>query len=88
MSPDPGRDIMDSGYDMRPLRVVVVGGGVAALEVCLALEAIAADRVELLIVAPEPAFEFKPAAVGEPFGVVNRAPLRPRGGGRRHRGGR
>lgn len=60
---------MGSGYDMRPLRVVVVGGGVAALEVCLALEAIAADRVELLIVAPEPAFEFKPAAVGEPFGV-------------------
>ena len=60
---------MDIGYAMRPLRVVVVGGGVAALEVCLGLEALAGDRVELVIVAPEPTFEFKPAAVGEPFGV-------------------
>ncbi|HEY2788424.1 MAG TPA: FAD-dependent oxidoreductase [Gaiellales bacterium] len=54
---------------MRPLKVVVVGGGVAALEVCLGLQALAGDRVELVMVAPEPAFEFKPAAVGEPFGV-------------------
>jgi sulfide:quinone oxidoreductase len=60
---------MESGDDMRPLRVVVVGGGVAAIEVCLALKALAPGRVELLIVAPEPDFEFKPAAVGEPFGV-------------------
>jgi sulfide:quinone oxidoreductase len=60
---------MDTGYDMRPLRVVVVGGGVAAVEVCLALEAMAAGRVELTIVAPEADFELKPAAVGEPFGV-------------------
>ena len=28
---------MGTGYVMRPLRVVVVGGGVAALEVCLGL---------------------------------------------------
>jgi sulfide:quinone oxidoreductase len=60
---------MGSRDDMRPLRVVVAGGGVAAIEVCLALEALAGDRVDLLIVAPEPAFEYKPAAVGEPFGV-------------------
>jgi sulfide:quinone oxidoreductase len=60
---------MGTGYVMRPLRVVVVGGGVAALEVCLGLQTLAGDRVELVIVAPEPAFEFKPAAVGEPFGV-------------------
>jgi sulfide:quinone oxidoreductase len=60
---------MGTGYVMRPLKVVVVGGGVAALEVCLGLQTLAGDRVELVIVAPEPAFEFKPAAVGEPFGV-------------------
>jgi sulfide:quinone oxidoreductase len=60
---------MGSGHEMRPLRVVVAGGGVAAIEVCLALEALAPGRVELLIIAPERVFEFKPAAVGEPFGV-------------------
>ena len=61
---------MDTGYDMRPLQVVVVGGGVAAVEVCLALRAMAAGRVDLTIVAPEPEFELKPAATGEPFGVA------------------
>jgi len=60
---------MEPGYEMRPLRVVVVGAGVAAVEVCLGLRDLAGDRVELVIVAPEPTFEFKPAAVGEPFGV-------------------
>jgi sulfide:quinone oxidoreductase len=61
---------MDTGYEMRPLRVVVVGGGVAAVEVSLALHATAGGRVDLTIVAPEPEFELKPAAVGEPFGVA------------------
>jgi sulfide:quinone oxidoreductase len=55
---------------MRPLRVVVAGGGVAAIEVCLALDALAHGRVELLMIAPETVFEFKPAAVGESFGVA------------------
>jgi sulfide:quinone oxidoreductase len=60
-------------YDLRPLRVVVAGGGVAAVETCLALRELAGERVDLVIVAPEPVFELRPAAVGEPFGVA-RAP--------------
>jgi sulfide:quinone oxidoreductase len=61
---------MEASYELRPLRVVVVGAGVAAIEVCLGLRALAGDRVELVLVAPEPEFELKPAAVGEPFGVA------------------
>jgi sulfide:quinone oxidoreductase len=61
---------MNSEYELRPLRVVVVGGGVAAVETCLALRALAGERVEIAIVAPEPVLELKPAAVGEPFGVA------------------
>jgi sulfide:quinone oxidoreductase len=61
---------MSAGDDMRPLRVVIVGGGVAAVETCLALRALAPGRVEVVIVAPGPVLELKPAAVGEPFGVA------------------
>jgi sulfide:quinone oxidoreductase len=62
---------MSEPYELRPLRVVVVGGGVAAVETCLALRALAGERVELVIVAPGPELELKPAAVGEPFGVAH-----------------
>src|SRR5581483_1664568 len=61
---------MSTADEMRPLRVVIVGGGVAAIETSLALRALAPGRVELTIVAPTPVFELKPAAVGEPFGVA------------------
>lgn len=61
---------MSAPYELRPLRVVVVGGGVAAVETCLGLRALAGERVELVIVAPGPVLELKPAAVGEPFGVA------------------
>jgi sulfide:quinone oxidoreductase len=55
---------------MRPLRVVVVGAGVAAIETCLALRALADARVTLTLVAPGRWYESKPAAVGEPFGAA------------------
>jgi sulfide:quinone oxidoreductase len=64
---------MSSPYELRPLRVVVAGGGVAAVETCLALRALAKERVELVMVAPAAVLELPPAAVGEPFGVA-RAP--------------
>jgi sulfide:quinone oxidoreductase len=54
---------------MRPLRVVVVGAGVAAIETCLALRALAGSLVDIAMVAPDDELEFKPASVGEPFGV-------------------
>jgi sulfide:quinone oxidoreductase len=59
------------------LRVVVAGGGVAALEAILALHTLAEDRVTLELVAPEPDFTYRPLAVAEPFRVadIRRFPL-------------
>lgn len=60
-----------------PMRVVVVGGGVAALEAALALHDLAGDRVALTLVAPNDAFVYRPLTVGEPFGFAraSRYPL-------------
>lgn len=51
-------------------RVVIAGGGVAALEAALALDALAEGRLNVELVAPEPRFWYRPAAVGEPFGLA------------------
>jgi len=58
-------------------RVLVVGGGVAALETVLAVQALAGDRVGLEMLAPDRHFTYRPVAVAEPFsaGVVERFPL-------------
>jgi sulfide:quinone oxidoreductase len=48
-------------------RVVIAGGGVAALEAALALKALAEDRVSVEMLAPEPQFWYRPLAVAEPF---------------------
>jgi sulfide:quinone oxidoreductase len=50
-------------------RVLIAGGGVAALEAALALQARASDHVEVELLAPEPRFWYRPVAVAEPFGV-------------------
>jgi sulfide:quinone oxidoreductase len=50
-------------------RVLIAGGGVAALEATLALRALAADRVRIEVVAPEESFVYRPLAVAEPFGA-------------------
>ncbi|MBD0290620.1 MAG: FAD-dependent oxidoreductase [Thermoleophilia bacterium] len=50
-----------------PFRVVVAGGGVAALEATLALRALAAELVDVEVVAPEHHFWYRPLAVAEPF---------------------
>jgi sulfide:quinone oxidoreductase len=49
-------------------KVLIVGGGVAAIEAALALRAQAYDRVEVQMLAPEPHFTYRPLSVGEPFG--------------------
>lgn len=61
----------------RPTRVLVAGGGVAALETVLALQSLAADRVEIELLAPGRHFTYRPLAVAEPFraGSVQRVPL-------------
>jgi sulfide:quinone oxidoreductase len=61
-----------------PAGVLVVGGGVAALESLMALSDLAGDRVRVTLVAPEPDFVYRPMAVTEPFGFgeARRYPLR------------
>ncbi len=58
-------------------RVLIAGGGVAALEAALALRALAEDRVSVDMLAPEPHFWYRPLAVAEPFdlGEVRRFEL-------------
>jgi sulfide:quinone oxidoreductase len=65
MSPDPNRS---------PLRVVIAGGGVAALEAALALRELAGDRVTTTLLAPERELAYRPMSVREPFslGAANR----------------
>jgi sulfide:quinone oxidoreductase len=52
-----------------PLRVTIVGGGVAALETLIALRALAEDRVALELITPSAEWTYRPLAVGEPFGT-------------------
>jgi sulfide:quinone oxidoreductase len=58
-------------------RVLIAGGGVAALEAALALEHLAGQALDLHLIAPEREFVYRPLAVGEPFGwsVVSRRPI-------------
>jgi sulfide:quinone oxidoreductase len=51
------------------LRVLIAGGGVAALEAALALRHLADARVDIELLAPEPHFWYRPLAVVEPFGI-------------------
>lgn len=50
-------------------RVLVVGGGVAALEAVLALRASAGMRVEVELIAPHAELRYPPLEVVEPFGL-------------------
>jgi sulfide:quinone oxidoreductase len=47
--------------------VLIVGAGVAGLEALLALRALAGDRIEITILAPEAKFVNRPMSVDEPF---------------------
>jgi sulfide:quinone oxidoreductase len=51
----------------QPCRVLIAGGGVAALEAALALHDLAGDRVSTTLLAPEPEFVYRPMRVREPF---------------------
>lgn len=50
-------------------RVLIAGGGVAALEAALTLRELAPELVEVQLVAPEPRFWYRPLSVAEPFGL-------------------
>jgi sulfide:quinone oxidoreductase len=51
------------------LRVLIAGGGVAALETALALRELAPERVQVTIVAPNEEFVYRPMTVREPFSL-------------------
>ena len=52
-------------------RVVIAGGGVAALETLIALRDLAGDRVDITLVAPEESFAYRPMTVAAPFAAGN-----------------
>ncbi len=51
-------------------RVLIAGGGVAALEGLMALRELAGDRVDSVLLAPDPEFRYRPLSVTEPFGLA------------------
>ena len=59
------------------LRVIIVGGGVAALEAALALRELAPEQTDVSVIAPNTEFVYRPMAVREPFayGPARRYPL-------------
>ena len=61
------------------LRVMVAGGGVAALETVLALADLAPDQTDVTVLAPGSEFVYRPMTVREPFayGQARRYPLAP-----------
>ncbi len=76
MSSDPG-PAPTTGSRSQRLRVVIAGGGVAALETALALAELAPERTEVSVIAPNAEFAYRPMVVGEPFarGAARRYPL-------------
>ena len=65
---------MSSSTSADTHRVVIAGGGIAALEALVALRRQAPDACHVTLVCPNALFGYRPLAVQEPFG---------RGGGRR-----
>ena len=61
----------------KPLRVLIVGGGVAALETALALHELAPERTATTVLAPNEEFVYRPMTVREPFAyaAARRYPL-------------
>ncbi len=55
------------GSGARP-RVIIAGGGVAALETVIALRSLAGERIEIVLIAPEQAFAWRSLMVAAAFG--------------------
>lgn len=67
MSTRPRSNGSQLAADASRLPVVIAGGGIAALELALALDDLASDRVQTLVIAPNHDFVYRPYAVREPF---------------------
>jgi sulfide:quinone oxidoreductase len=63
---------------MSQFRVVICGGGIAAVEGLLRLRKLAGDSVDIELIAPHEKLVYRPMAVAEPFGYgpPRRYPLR------------
>jgi hypothetical protein len=55
-----------------PLRVLVVGGGVAGLEACFALQALAGERVHVTLIAPNAYLMYRPVGAHDPLALDGR----------------
>ncbi|HEY7632339.1 MAG TPA: FAD-dependent oxidoreductase [Thermoleophilaceae bacterium] len=67
----------EAPFRSHPARVLVAGGGIAAVELLVALRKIARERVEIELLAAGEHLTYRPLLVAEPFGVgtVHRFPL-------------
>lgn len=66
----PATTAADAGDEVSTItrkHVVIAGGGFAALEAMLALQALAKDRVRVTLISPTPVFTHRPAATIEAF---------------------
>jgi sulfide:quinone oxidoreductase len=77
----PRRDARSVGIELiessegTPARVLIAGGGVAALEAVLALRAISRTHFVIDLIAPDAEFHGRPLSVAEPFGLVRQRHL-------------
>lgn len=67
--PAPPRRALSAGSRRPAKRVLVAGGGPAALEAALSLHELAGSELSLHLVAPLPTFVYRPLSVVEPFGA-------------------
>ena len=64
-----GGAMRQSDIHRDPARIVIAGGGVAALETLIALRAMAPGDAEVTVVSASDTFSYRPLQVGEPFGL-------------------
>src|SRR5512134_1964998 len=76
--PGPKFPVVSSLRPVSPFRVVIAGGGIAALEGLLRLRRLAGDSLEVTLLAPDEELRYRPLAVDEPFARrhLSRYPLR------------
>ena len=72
--PDADRSRLRAAHSPRP-RVVIAGGGVAAIEALLALRHLVGEQVSIQLLAPDPVFVHRPSSVARPFGLGGPAQL-------------
>ena len=72
--PDAARTRLRAAHSPRP-RVVIAGGGVAAIEALLALRHLVGEQVSIQLLAPDPVFVHRPSSVARPFGLGGPAQL-------------